>query len=196
MKRLYSLLIELAAFGIPVALCVGIMIGTERGLGWPQPWPMVSVISFLVVVIGCAVWWLKVAQKRENRTTGRITDACFGEVQQKPFCWEAEVVFTPTGERITISSFEGTIPTERQRTTFREITGRWDQMVRQIDDALDAYGKDIVPARPRHLKYSSIGLDSKVNEWSVDFDVGGSKAQWGFSAEFRGDTLDTLEDIH
>jgi hypothetical protein len=196
MKGFCSLLVQLVALGIPVALCVGMMMGTEHALDWRPPWPMMAGITCSAGVIGFGLWWLLSAQKRETRTTGKISDDVFGEVHQKPSCWEAEVVFPPTGERITVSSFDGSTPTGSQRTMFRRIAERWDDKFRQIENALDAYGDGMVPKRPRRLKFSGVGLASDADEWSLDFDVAGSKARWGFSADFRGDTLQTLEDLH
>jgi hypothetical protein len=172
------------------------MIGADRVLGWPRPWPDFCGIGFLGLMIWAAYRWLLAVQRRENRTTGTIADTLFGNVEQKPSGWEVELAFAPTGENILVSSIEGTVPTERQRTTFREILEMWEQVARQIEDSLDAYGEDIVPRRPRNLKYNSLILDAERNEWSVQFDVVGSKAQWGFSADFRGGTLETLEDLH
>ncbi len=186
---------------VPNLIFLGVWRFCGSVLQLSSPFPVVIAIGTVVVLFAGLFWWMNALQKKENEIIGNLSHPFFGNVLQKRKTWETTMTLPNLDAKdLSVSSYEGNVPTDIQRETVNWISGSFEKLTSQLEDCLDNFYEDadcLPPPRPRKLIFKALLLDPKESKtFCLMFDVEGTDLPWGFSAFYAEGELEDFTDNH
>jgi hypothetical protein len=194
-----SLLVQVGILVVLLGVFLGIWWICDSVLGLNPPIPLVVTVVTLILFFVVFFWWMIALQKQDDEVLSTVEHPFFGTVRRKRKSWDTSMTVPNLGSDITVSSYEGDLPTQIQEETLQWLCGSMDMIREELEGCLDEFGydPDTVPPRPRNLICDSILLDPITpNTFCLMFDIEDADLPWGFSASYANGVLDEFTDDH
>jgi hypothetical protein len=198
-KRIATLLVQIAAFAGVVATFVVPAWAVRSQFGLSEPWPILAGLGGIGLALFSLFRWLLRIQKKERTVLSTNNHPLFGVVRHLKNHWEASTPVMNAGPSVEIWG-DSLTPSKLEASTFAAIRERYPALLTQ---ALLEINEFLLPLEislsEAELHLEGVQLDGEeFGSFDLTFDVPAheKKIPWGLTVRFSDFTVDAIDDNH
>jgi len=138
-------------------------------------------VAYLIYIVLRAVRDAWKAGEFRRQPEARIVDPVFGELRRVASSeWRGEVMFSPTHQRVGVSIVAADGPTDGQRSLFKRIQEKYDELLPEISRSLAEY---VEQDWQFELCDIELPADPQSDKWTGQYEKTGEENFMGYFVE-------------